>query len=313
MTRFQFLVPVDGSDNSINAAKHAVELASKYGAEVSSIFVVDKYKYRISDIFDIVNKAGEEYVSQVRKMAQDKGVTVKSTKVLSGSPVDQIVNEAKAMDANLIVIAAIGGSGSTTSPIGFIANRVMRHTHSHILLVRHTDNNEQYKQILIATDGSADAKYGAQYAMSIARRYNAKVYACTIINSKDRIIDRHVTTLEEAGKGKLLGEPVTYTHEIIKRLREHMLKDAASVTDDIKDIAKKKDVTVETIVRDGKTASEILKIVKNKKIDLVVLGSHGKGTVSKMRLGSISEKIASTARCSVLIVRGTRIERVVPE
>ena len=40
MTRFQFLVPVDGSENSLNAGKHAVELASKYGAEISYILQV---------------------------------------------------------------------------------------------------------------------------------------------------------------------------------------------------------------------------------------------------------------------------------
>jgi nucleotide-binding universal stress UspA family protein len=96
-------------------------------------------------------------------------------------------------------------------------------------------------------------------------------------------------------------------------MQEHLLKDAEKIADGVRDIADKKGVTAQTIVRDGNTASEILKIVKTKDIDLVVLGSHGKGSISKLLVGSVSEKVSSTARCSVLVVRGSRIERVVPE
>ena len=58
---------------------------------------------------------------------------------------------------------------------------------------------------------------------------------------------------------------------------------------------------------------EIIKTVETNDIDLIVLGYHGNRSISKMLVGSLSEKIASTARCSVLVVRGSRIERVVPE
>lgn len=313
MTRFQFLVPVDGSENSINAGKHAVELAAKYGAEISIIFVVDSHKYILPEILTIIHSAGEEYVGQIRKIAQDSGVTVKSAKVLTGIPVETIVNEAKAIDANLIVLASKGGVESKGPSIGVVANRVLRHSHSHVLLVRSTKNKEHYKNILISTDGSKDAEYAAHFGMSIAKRYNAKAYACNIVDSRNKILERHITTVDETGKGRVLGEPINFSEAIIKRMKEHLLKDAEKIADGVRNIADKKGVTAETIVKDGNTASEILKIVKTKDIDLIVLGSHGKGSISKMLLGSVSEKVASTARCSVLVVRSSRIERVVPE
>ena len=166
---------------------------------------------------------------------------------------------------------------------------------------------------MISTDGSKDAEYAAHYGMSIARRYNAKVYACNIVDSRNKILERHITTVDETGKGRVLGETINFSEAIIKRMREHLLKDAEKIADGVRNIADKKGVNVETIVRDGNTASEILKIVKTKDIDLIVLGSHGRGSISKMLVGSVSEKIASTARCSVLVVRGSRIERVVSE
>ena len=78
-------------------------------------------------------------------------------------------------------------------------------------------------------------------------------------------------------------------------------------------IAEEKGINAEIIVKDGKPATEILKIARDKQVDLLVLGSTGKGSISKMMVGSISEKVASTAKCSVLVVKSSRIERVVPE
>jgi nucleotide-binding universal stress UspA family protein len=71
-------------------------------------------------------------------------------------------------------------------------------------------------------------------------------------------------------------------------------------------------VDARIVVRDGKPAPEILKIVRDEDIDLVVIGYTGKKTISKLLIGSISEKVVATAPCSVIIVRGSRMERVIP-
>lgn len=314
MTKFQFLVPVDGSDNSKAAAEHAVELAGKYGAEISTMYVADIRKYIPHDeILEIIEGAGEEYVGQVRELALSKGITVKSTKVLTGSPVDKILIEAKELDASLIIMAASGRTHAKATPIGVVANRVLRSCDTNILLVRNTENAEHYKKIMILTDGSKDAEYAAQFGMSIAKRYNAEVYACTIVDTRQKIIQRHVTTLEDVGHGKILGETMGYSEAIINRLRQRLLDDAAKLAENVRKIADEKGIKAEIIVKDGKPATEILKIARDQQIDLLVLGSTGKGSISKMMVGSISEKVASTAKCSVLVVRSSRIERVVPE
>ncbi len=314
MTKFQFLVPVDGSDNSRAAAKHAVELAGKYGAEISTMYVADIRKYLPHDeILEIIESAGEEYIGQVRELALSKGITVKSTKVLTGSPVDKILIEAKELDASLIIMAASGRSHTKATPIGVVANRVLRSCDTNILLVRDTETAEHYKKIMILTDGSKDAEYAAQFGMSIAKRYNAEVYACTIVNTQQKIIQRHVTTYEDVGHGKILGETMGYSEAIINRLRQRLMDDAAKLAENVRKIADEKGIKAEIIVKDGKPATEILKIARDKQIDLLVLGSTGKGSISKMMVGSISEKVASTAKCSVLVVKSSRIERVVPE
>jgi nucleotide-binding universal stress UspA family protein len=59
----------------------------------------------------------------------------------------------------------------------------------------------------------------------------------------------------------------------------------------------------ELILAEGRPAEEILKQVRERAIDLVVLGSRGSGSLKRLLLGSTSEQVLREAPCSVLIVR----------
>lgn len=61
------------------------------------------------------------------------------------------------------------------------------------------------------------------------------------------------------------------------------------------------DVSVETAT--GDAAAEILATAREKGVDLIVMGSRGRGRFSGLLLGSVSQKVATHAPCSVLIVR----------
>lgn len=65
---------------------------------------------------------------------------------------------------------------------------------------------------------------------------------------------------------------------------------------------------VEAEARAGSPARQILKLVDEWKPDLVVLGSHGRTGLAKFFLGSVSQKVATEASCSVRIARGRIVE-----
>jgi nucleotide-binding universal stress UspA family protein len=69
--------------------------------------------------------------------------------------------------------------------------------------------------------------------------------------------------------------------------------------------------TVETIVPRGQAATAILEQAEAGGADLIVVGSHGKGAVTRFLMGSVSERVARHAHCSVLVARGTRAKRVI--
>jgi nucleotide-binding universal stress UspA family protein len=66
-------------------------------------------------------------------------------------------------------------------------------------------------------------------------------------------------------------------------------------------------------LRSGSPAAEIVRYAKASDVDLIVMGTHGRGFVAHAVLGSVAEKVVRTAPCPVLTVRNTQHEVVVPD
>jgi nucleotide-binding universal stress UspA family protein len=70
------------------------------------------------------------------------------------------------------------------------------------------------------------------------------------------------------------------------------------------------DVPVKIVMRAGNVVQEILAQAEAGRADLVVIGSHGRGGVQRLVLGSVAEKVLRLATCPVLTVRcGVRVRR----
>ncbi len=65
----------------------------------------------------------------------------------------------------------------------------------------------------------------------------------------------------------------------------------------------KKGINAKILLKEGNIVNEIEKTVKKEKCDLIVVGNKGLGSVSRLILGSVSNKISQSSSCSVLIVK----------
>jgi nucleotide-binding universal stress UspA family protein len=72
----------------------------------------------------------------------------------------------------------------------------------------------------------------------------------------------------------------------------------------IRRVVKSNDVDIVSDVRKGTPYQEILKEQEDKKIDLIVIATHGWTGLIDHLLGSVAEKVARHAKCSVFLVRG---------
>ena len=69
---------------------------------------------------------------------------------------------------------------------------------------------------------------------------------------------------------------------------------------------------VEIVAARGSAFVEIIQYAKAHNIDLIVLGTHGRGPIAHMLMGSVAEKIVRKAPCPVLTVRHPQHEFVMP-
>ena len=137
-----------------------------------------------------------------------------------------------------------------------------------------------YMNILVPLDGSDYSKKALLQACDMAKNYQANLILVYVVDKSHslNLLDRN---------------------EYLKMLRRFGEK----VLIKGKEMAKDEGVDVTAIMKEGNITNEIVKLAKNKKCNLVVVGSKGLGATDRFFLGSISNKLANNSPCSVLIVK----------
>ena len=137
-----------------------------------------------------------------------------------------------------------------------------------------------YMNILVPLDGSDYSKKALLQACDMAKNYQANLILVYVVDKS-----RSLNLLDKNEYLKML-----------RRFGEKVLVKA-------KETAKIKAVDVTTIMKEGNITNEIVKLAKNKKCNLIIVGSKGLGATARFFLGSISNKLANNSPCSVLIVK----------
>jgi len=68
---------------------------------------------------------------------------------------------------------------------------------------------------------------------------------------------------------------------------------------------KKARVKSRAFVLEGAPADEIVRFVRGRRVDLIVMGTHGRAGLAKLFVGSVADRVVAAASCPVLTVRGT--------
>ena len=142
-----------------------------------------------------------------------------------------------------------------------------------------------FSKILVPFDGSVFSMRAFKAALGIAKRKNSVVHV--------------LTCLEKGNLGAWY---------IDKRINKQILKDAKDFAKKslsrLEKLADNEGVEVSIHIQEAKSiAKEIISFSDSKKINLIVIGSHGQTGFNRMILGSVSNKVSQLAKCPVLIIR----------
>ena len=143
----RILVPVDGSSTSTRGLDEAIKLAKLTGASLRLIHVVDPltfatgfelYGAYAGNVIPLMKEAGEKILEQARTLVAASGVKVDTLLFdsLATRVSDTVVEQAKAWDADLIVIGTHGRRGVKRLMLGSDAEQIVRMAPVPVLLVR---------------------------------------------------------------------------------------------------------------------------------------------------------------------------------
>jgi len=140
-------------------------------------------------------------------------------------------------------------------------------------------------KILVPVDGSTHSLKAFRMALDIAKNNNAKISILTCLE-KDDVGAWYV---DKRTNKKIMNDAKKFAKEFLSKLEKPANDANVPISLDI----------LET----KSTSNQIITFSNSKKIDLIVIGSHGRGGFNKFLLGSVSNKVSQMAKCPVMIVK----------
>jgi nucleotide-binding universal stress UspA family protein len=151
----------------------------------------------------------------------------------------------------------------------------------------------EIRSILLPTDFSECGNYALSYAASLARTFHASIICLNVI-------EPIVPTVGYSGMTEPL--PIDITEQLEDSAERELPKLAEC--DDCSGLQ------VEELVVHGEAASEIVRVAAERKVDLIVISSHGRTGLGRILFGSTAESVVRHAPCPVLVVKPPPSEEV---
>ncbi|MBI2919394.1 MAG: universal stress protein [Chloroflexi bacterium] len=136
------LVAVDGSASSRRALDLALALAQALNAKLSLVSVEEELPHFPGEVGELKEEKQRqnEYCRRIQREAHEtaklRGILFASADILTGHATRRIVEHARAVGCDLVVLGHSGRSGAWANLLGNTAERVSRHAHCSVLIVR---------------------------------------------------------------------------------------------------------------------------------------------------------------------------------
>jgi len=140
-----------------------------------------------------------------------------------------------------------------------------------------------YERILVPTDGSGATERAVREAVDLAAAHGATIHALYVLNT-----------------ASFASIP---TESSVEGVSEMLEREGDIALDEVETVANERGVPVERVKLDGSPSREIVRYAEREGCDLVVMGTHGRGGIDRLLLGSVAEKVVRSSSVPVLTVR----------
>jgi nucleotide-binding universal stress UspA family protein len=151
------------------------------------------------------------------------------------------------------------------------------------------------QNILLATDFSDPSATALDHAKALAEAFKARIHVLHVLED----LAAHAWTTE------VYVAALPGVHDEMERQARERLAAIFTPEEGTR-------FQVRAELRTGSPFVEIVRYAREEHIDLIVMGTHGRGPIAHMLLGSVAERVVRKAPCPVLTVRQPQHEFVLP-
>jgi len=139
----RILIPIDGSQLSLKAAKQGVYIASKLESKVVFLYVIDVRTIQTSSLAGMdqgvlktnLRNVAERYLNEAAKLAGEENIAFHN-QIREGLPAEDILKEIEEEKIDLVIMGSKGMSGAHRVIIGSTAEEVVRWSTCPVLIVK---------------------------------------------------------------------------------------------------------------------------------------------------------------------------------
>jgi hypothetical protein len=265
----KLMVATDGSKYSESAIREAINLAKICSSNLIAVSVVKTNLEFDSVLPQFVEKAEQDaikHLESVKAQATKEGVNCITVVSLSEEPYEDIVRHASRNNVDMIIMGTHGKTEMKRLMMGSVTALVIGHAPCNVLVLP-LNAKVECKNVLIATDGSKYSDSAASEAIGIAKRCGSSLIVISVASSDAD-----------------LGSAINNVNKVSK-------------------IAEEEGIKVKSVVAKGKPYEAIVETSKQKEVDLIVVGSHGRTGLTRLLMGSVTERVIGHAEAAVLVVK----------
>src|SRR5215210_2399489 len=168
----KILLATDGSEDARLAARAAVDLSNKTGAQLHLVHAWQYVPHPVIEPGDLEEDAGR-LLQQESEFVADAGGAVREAHLVMGPPVDTILDLAEEVDADLLVVGSRERGTLEHLIVGSVSEGVVHHATRPVLVLRGGEGAWPPKRVVVGDDGSADAEQAAALALPIGQLFGA--------------------------------------------------------------------------------------------------------------------------------------------
>ena len=299
----RILLAVDGSVSSDRAVELVTTLALPPASLVRVISVQPPYvdvlalSWGSVGVSPDVMETEEQAESRFHREAIERAETALAKAgqsvegfLVRGRPASIIVDEAKAMQADLVVVGSRGHSTIASMVLGSTAAEVVDHSPCPVLVARQS----ALGTVVFADDGSETARAAERVLTDWPIFAGVPVTVVTVAET--------AVPVSSAFTPGLYDQVLASYSEAVDAARAEVRREADSEVQRLS----KAGYRAEPVILEGDPAGEICRYAAGIGIGTIVLGTHGRTGLARIVLGSIARNVLQHAPCSVMIVRAPR-------